>query len=94
MFRLGRSASYNDVAEVFGVSEGAVWTAVNTRFVEFLLEKYMQPQIADRWPTTPEMCASYAAAMATRTRDPDRPMQGCIGALDGTLIPIWCKVCA
>ena len=50
----------------------------------------MRPQIFNRWPTTAEMCADYAAGMAARS-DYARPMKYCIGALDGTLIPIWVK---
>jgi len=90
VLRLGRPISFFDLAQKFGVSIGAAHVAVTSRFLPWFVQHYMRPQIFDRWPTTPEMCADYAAGMAARS-DYARPMKYCIGALDGTLIPIWVK---
>jgi hypothetical protein len=90
LYKLARSISFFDLAARFGVSTGAAHHAV-TRFVKFLIDTYGQTQLYDRWPTTVEKCAEYAVAMGARTGDPLRFMRNCIGALDGTLIPIWCR---
>lgn len=90
LYKLARPISFFDLAQKFGVSTGAAHHAV-TRFVQFLIDRYGQEQLFDRWPTTLAKCVEYAVAMGARTGDPMRFMQNCIGALDGTLIPMWCR---
>lgn len=60
------------------------------RVVIFLIQTYAQTQIFNRWPTTRAACEAYATGMALRTGDPERPLHFCIGALDGTFLPIFC----
>lgn len=90
LYKLARPISFFDLAQKFGVSTGAAHFATS-RFITFLITTFGQSQVFDRWPTTLDMCMQYAAAMAARTSDPLRLLKNCIGALDGTLIPIWCK---
>lgn len=89
LYKLGRPISYFDLAQKFGVSPASAHRAVQ-RVVLFLIQTYAQTQIFNRWPTTPAACEAYAAGMALRTGDPARPLNFCIGALDGTFIPIFC----
>jgi hypothetical protein len=90
LYKLARPISFYDLGQKFGVSTSAAHFATS-RFITFLIETYGQKQVFDRWPTTMAECVQYAAAMAVRTGDPQRLLKNCIGALDGTLIPIWCK---
>jgi hypothetical protein len=90
LYKLARPISFYDLGQKFGVSTSAAHFATS-RFITFLIDTYGQKQLFDRWPTTAGECAQYSAAMAARTSDPLRMLKNCIGALDGTLIPIWCK---
>ena len=90
LYKLARPISFYDLAQKFGISTSAAHFAT-TRFITFLIDTYGQAQLFDRWPTTADECVQYAAAMSARTGDPLRMLKNCIGALDGTLIPIWCK---
>lgn len=90
LYKLARPISFYDLGQNFGVSTSAAHFATS-RFINFLIDTYGQKQLFDRWPTTAGECAQYSAAMTARTSDPLRMLKNCIGALDGTLIPVWCK---
>ena len=87
LWRQGRAVAVRDVAQHFGVADGSVANATS-RFVRFMLAEFIT-EITNRWPRTPERCAQLAAGMRMRVARP-HGMPSCIGALDGTLVPIWC----
>lgn len=89
LWRQGRAAAVRDAAQLFGVSDGSVINA-SARFNSFMKREFLQSEICDRWPRTAEQCAALAAGMRARVAEP-HSMEGCIGALDGTLVPIWVK---
>jgi DDE superfamily endonuclease len=91
LYKLGRTESYYTLAQKFGVTEGHAISAME-RVERFMIGKYYVTQIESRWPDTPQKCAAAAAAMQARYSHDDsrHQMKGCVGALDGTLIVIWC----
>jgi hypothetical protein len=45
-----------------------------------------------RWPRTLEQCAAAAAEFSLfSSKVGSNIMKYCVGALDGTLVPMWCK---
>ena len=92
--RIARPISYFDLAQKFGVSESSAHKSVNCRFVKWIIATYMKAQLLDRWPRTPQKCAEMAGAFTlshSHISGGKNVIRGCIGALDGTLVPIWCK---
>jgi len=87
LWRQGRAVAVRDVAQHFGVSDSLVISATE-RTLRALKDLFMH-EIVDRWPTSVDSCARLAAGMRARVREPNG-FRNCIGALDGTLIPIWC----
>lgn len=74
------------------MSTGTAHKSVNRRFIRFIIHTFGKKQIFDRWPRTPEQCAVMSAAFATTHAAVSggvHVLRGCIGALDGTLVPIW-----
>ena len=92
--RIARPISYFDLAQKFGVSESSAHKSVNCRFVKWIIATYIKAQLIDRWPRTPQKCAEMAGAFTlshSHISAGKNVIRGCIGALDGTLVPIWCK---
>lgn len=82
LWRLGRSASVYDVADQFGVSEAAVVAA--TRRTHTTIRRTLSSKVTSLWPDTPAKCAALAEDFRRLAG-----MEGCVAALDGTLLPIW-----
>jgi hypothetical protein len=86
LWRQGRSATMHDAMELFGVCAATVMHA-EWRFRMMLLSHEAEV-IKARWPRTAAQCAAAAAKMSARVSRFGFP--NCIGALDGTLIPVLC----
>jgi hypothetical protein len=82
IWRLGRSASVNDVSVMFGVAPSTVIEA--TVRVQAAILRKLSHRITDLWPKDEEACAQLAAEFKKLAG-----MANCVGALDGTLVPIW-----
>jgi len=91
LYKISRTISFYDVGQKFGVSEPHAFEQLE-KMANFIIGRYYFPMISSRWPSTPAACAAAAAAMQARYvhDNPRHQMRRCVGALDGTLIIIWC----
>lgn len=92
LYKASRPITYWDLAQKFGVTEGHAYSAVHD-IADLVIQLLYKNQVTARFPKTVPECAAAAAVMQARYVDDSaaqRAMRHCIGALDGTLIPIWC----